>query len=528
MSDIVAGHPPREVPRVLLEGALASVFSSDAPPEWTAEPPLDRAYHWIAATVCLYVAVALALLQVANVRGPDLPGLTPFFAAGVLATELSTSFLLFVLTRGARTWSLLMLGCAFLFGSLMSVFHLLTFPGGVLPDTTILGTDQSGRWIYNFWYAGFGVLSLIAIVLEIAGARIGAKQVDRAIALAIMGVLIAIAAAAAVATFAVDRLPALITGSSWTNFDMVLIAGQLAVLIAGIGLVLGVLRGRSQIFLLMSLVLTAMGFAQILSIAGPGRYTIGWIVGRLSWSLAACILFLFFMVQFARQQKLLMRSQEVLEARVIERTVDLTETVKQRDLLLRELHHRIKNKMQIVDAVLATEARHAGDADASRGLQDVRSRIYVLALAHQHLMQSDFETFDIAPFLRELAENTLANRKDSGASVTLEAIPLMVTIDFAGPMGLLVTELMIDSLEQSRRWGSGQITLTLQRNAADAVVLTVSDDRPAPDVPVDAGKATQRTRVVRGLAGQLDGAMTERYDSGSHVEIVFPDQEVSK
>jgi hypothetical protein len=54
----------------------------------------------------------------------------------------------------------------------------------------------------------------------------------------------------------------------------------------------------------------------------------------------------------------------------------------------------------------------------------------------------------------------------------------------------------------------------------------VSDNRIAPQAPVDAGNATQRTRVIRGLAGQLDGAMTERYDNGSHVEIIFLAQEV--
>jgi two-component sensor histidine kinase len=530
MYDITALYPSVDATGVLPDGTFAAVVSSaDAQRRSDLAAPPDQAYRWIVAAVCLYAAAALAMLPVADLRGPDLPGLIPFFIAGVLATELSTSFLLFVMTRGTRTWSLLTLASAYLFGSLMSVLVLLTFPGAVLTDYIILGTDQSSRWIYNFWYTGFGILVLIAVVLEIGASRIRARHVNRAIGFAVVAVLIAITAAVSVAIFAVDRLPALVLGSSWTKFDIFLLLAQLAVLIAGIGLILGMLRGRNLIFLLMSLVLTAMAFSQILSIAGPGRYTLGWTVGRLSWFISACILFLFFMLQFARQQQLLVRSQGVLEARVAARTVELTGAVKQRDLLLRELHHRVKNKMQMVDALLASQARHTGAADARQGLQDVRSRVYVLALAHQQMMQSDFGTFDVAPFLHQLIDNVRANRAETSVELTVETSPLMVTIDFAAPLGLLAAELIIDSLDHSLPRG-GRIALTLGRTMNEAVVLTVSDNRLAAGIEVeaDANRAARRMRIIRGLAAQLDGAATERYSDGLHIEIVIPAQEASK
>ena len=248
----------------------------------------------------------------------------------------------------------------------------------------------------------------------------------------------------------------------------------------------------------------------------------------MSWFIAACILFLFFMAQFARKQHLLMRSGERLEERVALRTIELTAAAKQRDLLLRELHHRVKNKMQIVDALLASQARYTRGADASQDLQDVRSRVYVLALAHQHLMQSDFGTFDIAPFLNQLTDNILANRAEKSVELTVEASPLMVTIDFAAPLGLLATELVIDSLDQSIASG-GRIALTLQRSTAQAVVLAVSDNRPAKSSQLESesNRAVHRTRIISGLVAQLDGAKTERYRDGLHVTIVFPAQEAS-
>src|SRR5207244_2120150 len=67
---------------------------------------------------------------------------------------------------------------------------------------------------------------------------------------------------------------------------------------------------RSALFLWLSLALTAMAFANILSEVGGGRYTIGWSVGRLSWLISACVLFLYFLHQFARQRELLRTSEQ--------------------------------------------------------------------------------------------------------------------------------------------------------------------------------------------------------------------------
>lgn len=533
MSCAATAHHAIEDSRPLFKGVIPipPVIPSDDLRETMLVAPSERAYRWIVAAIFLYGVAAVAVMKVAQEKGPDLPSITPFLVAGVVATELPTSFLLFVLTRSVRTWSLLILGCAYLYSSFMAVFHLLTFPGAVLPDYIVLGTDQSARWIFNFWYAGYAILALIAIVLEIGGRRIGAANVHRGIGIAVACVLAAVLASVILAIVAVDRLPALIRGLSWTKFDIFLISFELGVLIVGIGLVLLVLPRRNIIFMLLGLVLAAMAFSQIISLAGPARYSVGWSVGRLSWFASACILFLFFMVQFARHQKLLTSSHEVLEQRVVERTAELTESVKRHDLLLRELHHRVKNKLQIVDALLATQARHTSDADARQGLQDIRSRVYVLALAHQQLMQSNLETLDVAPFLQELARGILANIADRSASLHVDVVPLMVTIDFAAPLGLLATELVTDCLEHSLPWASGRIILTLQLNAADTgVVLTVSDNRLATDLldQANSRKAAQRAKFVKGLVGQLDGIMNVRYGKGSHVEINFPIQEVSR
>jgi PAS domain S-box-containing protein len=99
----------------------------------------------------------------------------------------------------------------------------------------------------------------------------------------------------------------------------------IAIVVAGCGVaaILLLIRPPNTLWLWLALVLTAFVAANTLSAAGGGRYTIGWSVGRLSWLVSSCLLFLFFMGQYARDQRLLRRANEVLELRAAERTAEL-------------------------------------------------------------------------------------------------------------------------------------------------------------------------------------------------------------
>ena len=218
----------------------------------------------------------------------------------------------------------------------------------------------------------------------------------------------------------------------------------------------------------------------------------------------------------------LAEGRKTLEQRVIDRTADLQRMVTQRDLLLREVYHRVNNNMQVVDGLLALEAMHLTDAWAQQALRDMRTRVHVLGRAHEQLMVSaDLKTFDFAPFLRELAASVLTNRGDDGISLIVEAIPLMVTLDFAIPMGLVVSELMTICSKQAFLLGNGCVTLNL-RNNIDNFALAVSDNRLGSTNPADAdgGETARRMRLLTSLVRQIDGTL-KMHDEGTCVEILF-------
>ena len=171
-----------------------------------------------------------------------------------------------------------------------------------------------------------------------------------------------------------------------------------------------------------------------------------------------------------------------------------TNALAQRDLLLREVYHRVKNNLQLVNSLLTMHGRKLEDPVARQALLGLRDRVSALGLVHQQLMGSpNLKTFDVAPFLDELSRNILDAGGIGPVAMSVAACRLDVNLDFAVPLGLLVTELVTNSLKHAFPNGTGTISVTLQKEADDVLALTVSDDgvglRTSPSRP---GRAWER------------------------------------
>lgn len=198
----------------------------------------------------------------------------------------------------------------------------------------------------------------------------------------------------------------------------------------------------------------------------------------------------------------------------------------QRDLLLREVYHRVKNNLQIVDGLLLLQSRDLTDPQAAQALLTLRSRIYALGLVHAQLMASkNLETFDIAPFLHELTHNIVAGAGNPEVRLEVEACPLEVDLDFAVPLGLLVTELVTNSLKHAFSDRPGRIIVTLARETEGVVTLTVADDGQMSDSP--RGKPGIGQSIIAGLVRQLSGSITIDGTKGRVTTIVIPEPEVA-
>ncbi len=221
-----------------------------------------------------------------------------------------------------------------------------------------------------------------------------------------------------------------------------------------------------------------------------------------------------------RMQMDLLDAKQDLERVVEERTAAL----EQRNLLLREVYHRVKNNLQIVDGLLLMQGLKVEDARAKEAILGIRSRIFALGLVHHQLMGSaNLKTFDIEPFLDELSHNLVDGGAPDAVTISVRAHTLEVGLDFAIPLGLLVTELVTNSLKHAFPTGAGTIGVDLSPDAGHTLVLVVSDDGVGASADAAAGAKTGLgAGIVRSLVAQLDGVLSTASGPGTRTEIRIP------
>lgn len=243
-----------------------------------------------------------------------------------------------------------------------------------------------------------------------------------------------------------------------------------------------------------------------------------------------------------RDWSLLRRLPEVREVavalqaarqRVREHTAALERAIGHRDLLLREVHHRVKNNLQMVDAMISLQGRQTDDHKALEAFSQLRDRVHALAVVHAQLMTSDdLRSFDAATFLRELGEGLSASvgTRERPVAVAVEAEPAGVTLDVASPLGLVLTELVTNSAKHAYRDRAGTVRVRFARSGERQAELVVEDDGDDPEAVrrFAADASGIGARLVQGFVRQLDGEWTAEYDRGLRVTVRFPLPEESQ
>lgn len=249
-----------------------------------------------------------------------------------------------------------------------------------------------------------------------------------------------------------------------------------------------------------------------------------------------------------RQHRQIRESRTALARQVDARTKELRKEVAQhlrteetlrqsmadREVLIREIHHRGKNNLQIVSSLLRLAFEGAGAPDTPRIVQETQDRIDAMAMVHEQLYGSDtLSQVDFADYLRGLTSHLSGVYGHPACEVEIEfrADPLRLPIDRAVPLGLWANEAITNSFRHAfDRDRRGRLTVRLERLDSDARI-TVADD--GPGVPEDheivrgpAGGAEGRLHLgallIHDLPKQVDGYLEVRCNAGLHLAVRFP------
>ena len=215
--------------------------------------------------------------------------------------------------------------------------------------------------------------------------------------------------------------------------------------------------------------------------------------------------------------------------------VELRTAVEERDLLIAEVHHRVKNSLQLVTSVLNLEAAAAMGTDAAQRLRRAADRVQAIATVHGVLYQSeDVRTVDLGAFLQTLVDHitTSVGGEEQGITVTttIEEKPVRIATDRAISLSLVVNELVTNAFKHAfPDGGNGSVEVSLACERDDRIVVTVADDGVGRNGTTDAsppldggGNAGLGSKLVRSLSHQI-GATFSHDDArnGHRVALEF-------
>ena len=233
------------------------------------------------------------------------------------------------------------------------------------------------------------------------------------------------------------------------------------------------------------------------------------------------------------QARIILHSRDITERKSA--VVEVQKSLVEKESLLREIHHRVKNNLQVISSLLSLQSDYAKQEDTLRLFRESQNRIYTIALIHEQLYQSkDLAEIDIGNYIKNLTDNLKSVYVDgeNSVAVDIESEDIAVNIDTAIPCGLIINELFSNCLKhafvprngaQERENARDLISVGFNSNNCGSLVLSVKDN--GVGLPEDLNyKDTESLglQLVCTLTEQLGGVIELQNCGGCEFKITFP------
>ncbi|HSB52491.1 MAG TPA: histidine kinase dimerization/phosphoacceptor domain -containing protein, partial [Dissulfurispiraceae bacterium] len=214
--------------------------------------------------------------------------------------------------------------------------------------------------------------------------------------------------------------------------------------------------------------------------------------------------------------------QELAERKLIEERIKAS--LREKEVLLKEIHHRVKNNLQVISSMLNLQSRHIRDGEALEMFKESQNRIKSMALIHEKLYTStDLTMVDFPEYISTLATYLFHSYRVTSGIISLktDVDNVSLNIDTAIPCGLIVNELISNSLKHAfPPGGKGEIWISLHPDEGGAFTLVIGDDGIGFPEGLDfRNTESLGLQLVNTLVEQLDGSIDLDRSHGTEFRI---------
>ena len=215
--------------------------------------------------------------------------------------------------------------------------------------------------------------------------------------------------------------------------------------------------------------------------------------------------------------------RDITDRKIIEQKIEAS--LKEKEILLSEIHHRVKNNFEIISSLLDMASMGSDNKEIKKILLSSRTRIHSMSMIHSQLYQSDwFDRVDMVNHIKELSENLqILYTDEKNIKMEIESSEVYLSLKQAIPCALIINELITNSLKYAfadRK--HGKIHVSIHDAKDNNVLLRVKDDGVGINESVAVKAASLGLELVNHLVvGQLKGEISIRHDDGTDICIEF-------
>ena len=217
---------------------------------------------------------------------------------------------------------------------------------------------------------------------------------------------------------------------------------------------------------------------------------------------------------------------DITERKQIE--AEMRASLREKEVLLKEIHHRVKNNLQVIASMLSLQSTYLEDTRTQVVLQESQNRVAAMATIHEKLYQSkNLARIDFGDYMRDLTAQLLSSYTGSSHPVQLEiaAEDIWLGVNTAVPCGLILNELVANALKHAFPvgWADSRLKVQFHRMAADQICLCVADNGVGIPPHIDPERTDSLgLQLVNTLAKQIGGRLEMENGPDTTFKVIFP------